>query len=371
MQQAQRVSDTCALFLVDSEGAPGHIVEAGPTQEMFSDPSSTRGPPTTCTGDSDEHPPDSVPGQPGASGRERHVDDRGTLCPDADPSMVRDQGAARQVAAALDRRISDHADTDPGGCAARRGLDRLQLLIEHAAADRRPADATRLYQSCAGHRTRTRCRSFPAPQARATDLRPASRLHRRDPTDPHRGGHQRAAPGPYVGHVLGLPSRPLLAAHLRGRCGGHHLRLPRPVAPEAGDCLPVPGLALSLREVPAGGTQCLHQSHPVGYGEDRRMDPHRHACRRIGQRGVHRPSSRHDLCPEHRVCMLRGQRRGRLPAGRLGLCRHRPWSHRAQGPLAHRRHDPALGPQSRSHHLHLLCREGVGRVRSPSTSSIR
>ena len=32
MQQAQRVSDTCALFLVDSEGAPGHIVEAGPTR---------------------------------------------------------------------------------------------------------------------------------------------------------------------------------------------------------------------------------------------------------------------------------------------------------------------------------------------------
>ena len=42
MQQALRVSDTCALFLVDSEGAPGHIVEAGPTQEMFSDPRDPR-----------------------------------------------------------------------------------------------------------------------------------------------------------------------------------------------------------------------------------------------------------------------------------------------------------------------------------------
>ncbi len=42
MQQAQRVSDTCALFLVDSEGAPGHIVEAGPTMEMFSDPRDPR-----------------------------------------------------------------------------------------------------------------------------------------------------------------------------------------------------------------------------------------------------------------------------------------------------------------------------------------
>jgi phosphate transport system ATP-binding protein len=42
MQQAQRVSDNCALFLLDSEGAPGHIVEAGPTQEMFSDPRDPR-----------------------------------------------------------------------------------------------------------------------------------------------------------------------------------------------------------------------------------------------------------------------------------------------------------------------------------------
>ena len=42
MQQAQRVSDNCALFLLDSEGAPGHIVEAGPTQEMFSDPRDRR-----------------------------------------------------------------------------------------------------------------------------------------------------------------------------------------------------------------------------------------------------------------------------------------------------------------------------------------
>ena len=42
MQQAQRVSDTCALFLVDSEGAPGHIVEAGPTEEVFSNPRDPR-----------------------------------------------------------------------------------------------------------------------------------------------------------------------------------------------------------------------------------------------------------------------------------------------------------------------------------------
>jgi phosphate transport system ATP-binding protein len=38
MQQAQRVSHNCALFLVDGEGMPGHIVEAGPTEEIFNDP---------------------------------------------------------------------------------------------------------------------------------------------------------------------------------------------------------------------------------------------------------------------------------------------------------------------------------------------
>jgi len=42
MQQAQRVSDNCALFLLDSEGAPGHIVEAGPTEEVFNNPRDPR-----------------------------------------------------------------------------------------------------------------------------------------------------------------------------------------------------------------------------------------------------------------------------------------------------------------------------------------
>jgi phosphate transport system ATP-binding protein len=38
MQQAARVSHNCALFLVDGEGMPGHIVEAGPTEEVFNNP---------------------------------------------------------------------------------------------------------------------------------------------------------------------------------------------------------------------------------------------------------------------------------------------------------------------------------------------
>jgi len=38
MQQANRVSDNCALFLVDGEGQPGRIVEAGPTEKVFNDP---------------------------------------------------------------------------------------------------------------------------------------------------------------------------------------------------------------------------------------------------------------------------------------------------------------------------------------------
>ena len=42
MQQANRVSDNCALFLVDSEGAPGHIVESGPTEQLFGDPHDPR-----------------------------------------------------------------------------------------------------------------------------------------------------------------------------------------------------------------------------------------------------------------------------------------------------------------------------------------
>ena len=42
MQQAQRVSDQCAFFLVETLGEPGRIVEHGPTERMFSNPSDPR-----------------------------------------------------------------------------------------------------------------------------------------------------------------------------------------------------------------------------------------------------------------------------------------------------------------------------------------
>jgi phosphate transport system ATP-binding protein len=42
MQQAQRVSDRCALFLVEAENEPGRIVEEGPTAQMFTSPSDPR-----------------------------------------------------------------------------------------------------------------------------------------------------------------------------------------------------------------------------------------------------------------------------------------------------------------------------------------
>ncbi len=42
MQQARRVSHRCALFLVDGEGQPGHIVEQGPTEQVFGAPRDSR-----------------------------------------------------------------------------------------------------------------------------------------------------------------------------------------------------------------------------------------------------------------------------------------------------------------------------------------
>jgi phosphate transport system ATP-binding protein len=42
MQQAQRVSDECAFFLVDDQARAGYIVESGPTSKMFSTPDDPR-----------------------------------------------------------------------------------------------------------------------------------------------------------------------------------------------------------------------------------------------------------------------------------------------------------------------------------------
>jgi phosphate transport system ATP-binding protein len=41
MQQAARVSQQCAFFLAE-QGTPGQIVEAGPTEVIFDNPSDPR-----------------------------------------------------------------------------------------------------------------------------------------------------------------------------------------------------------------------------------------------------------------------------------------------------------------------------------------
>ena len=42
MQQAQRVADTCAFFMIAEQGAPGCVVESGPTAEIFGNPRDQR-----------------------------------------------------------------------------------------------------------------------------------------------------------------------------------------------------------------------------------------------------------------------------------------------------------------------------------------
>jgi phosphate transport system ATP-binding protein len=42
MQQAQRVADDCAFFLIDAIGLPGKVIESGPTDQIFGNPRDAR-----------------------------------------------------------------------------------------------------------------------------------------------------------------------------------------------------------------------------------------------------------------------------------------------------------------------------------------
>ena len=42
MQQAQRVADTCAFFMIEEQGSPGRVIEAGLTTEIFGNPQDQR-----------------------------------------------------------------------------------------------------------------------------------------------------------------------------------------------------------------------------------------------------------------------------------------------------------------------------------------
>ncbi len=42
MQQAARVSDQCAFFLVETMKEPGRIIESGPTKKLFDSPDDSR-----------------------------------------------------------------------------------------------------------------------------------------------------------------------------------------------------------------------------------------------------------------------------------------------------------------------------------------
>jgi phosphate transport system ATP-binding protein len=42
MQQAVRVAQQCAFFMIEEQGSPGRVIEAGPTHDIFNSPRDQR-----------------------------------------------------------------------------------------------------------------------------------------------------------------------------------------------------------------------------------------------------------------------------------------------------------------------------------------
>ena len=185
-------------------------------------------------------------------------------------------------------------------------------------------------------------------QARAADPRPPGRLHRRAPADRGRHGGQPAACRPGCRRCSGSTG---------STCSPFRSSWPArwPSSSASGSCgaRSWPSLYLFLawpypyQSVLLARARRLHRRHLVGH----RADP---ARRPGGQAGVVASTTRcsssthhgQHLPAQHRLGVLGREQRGGLPAGRVGLRRHRAGSHRPQGALAARRHGCCCGPST-------------------------
>ncbi len=315
MQQAQRVSDTCALFLVDGEGQPGHIVEAGPTATGVRRP--TRSP------DLRLRPRAVRMIRPTwrSSVRTAHPLEEATV---TEAMSVPRRAPRRAAVAALADRLAARGGRMPRrrpapGC--RSASCSVSVLVAYNYS------LSTLLQTADQQTPLAYISLVPAialalAAIRARPLKPEPPIYDR-----------------HVDYTIGIPLivaavavNELLPARmsamfwvyridlltlpdLRGRRRGHHLRGPGALAPAAGRPLPVPGLALPLPEDACSASQRLHHGHPAGHAEDRRVTHLAKPAELPGQHAVRRQSPWVDVRPQRRLGVLGGERRGRVPAG--------------------------------------------------------